>query len=125
MLNYFSKGKGPSQAAGPQWEAGSRNIVRLIGTTGLQAALEPDKLRHGLFTYYLLRGLKGEADDNQDGEVTLGELAGFLSDAVPVAAKGTYRQDQQPIVVPPLSPTSKRAALPLARLSNGASPHGR
>jgi len=120
-----SKGKGPSQAAGPQWEAGSRNIVRLIGTTGLQAALEPDKLRHGLFTYYLLRGLKGEADDNQDGEVTLGELAVFLSDAVPVAAKGTYRQDQQPIVVPPLSPTSKRAALPLARFSNGASPHGR
>jgi hypothetical protein len=120
-----SKRKGASQATGPQWDVGSRNIVRLIGTTGLQAGLEPEKLRHGLFTYYLLRGLKGEADDDHDGEVTLGELAGYLADAVPVAAKDAYRQDQQPMVIPPLSSTSKRAALPLARLSNGTAPAGR
>src|SRR5262249_17494913 len=97
-----TKGKAASPAA-PQWEVGSRNIVRLIATSGFQAGLEPDKLRHGLFTYYLLRGLKGEADDNGDGEVSLGELASYLSDSVPLAAKDVFRQDQQPVVIPPLS----------------------
>jgi hypothetical protein len=121
-MNGKTKGKGQAQPGGPQWEAGSRNIVRLIGTTGFQAGLEPDRLRHGLFTYYLLRGLRGEADEDQDGEVTLGELATFLQDAVPIAAKGTYRQEQQPIMVPQLPATSKRAALPLSRVANGQSP---
>lgn len=120
-----TKGKPPVQPLAPQWEAGARNIVRLIGNTGLQAGLEPDKLRHGLFTYYLLRGLKGEADANQDGDVTLGELANYLEEEVPIAAKSTFRQDQQPMVVPPLPATSKRAALPLSRFSNGASSDSR
>jgi hypothetical protein len=119
-----SKPKGASPAPGPQWEVGSRNIIRLIGTTGLQAGLEPDRLRHGLFTYYLLRGLKGEADEDRDGEVTLGELAAYVADSVPIAAKD-FRQDQQPMVIPPLAPTNKRALLPLSRLSNGAAPGGR
>jgi hypothetical protein len=123
--NTKPKGKNQPQAPPPQWDAGARNIVRLIGITGLQAGLEPDRLRHGLFTYYLLRGLKGGADANQDGEVTLGELANFLEEEVPLAAKRTFRQDQQPMVVPTLPATSKRAALPLSRLFDGASPESR
>lgn len=99
----------------PQWEAGGGNLVRLIGTTGLQSGLEPDQLKHGLFTYYLLRGLKGEADTNHDGEVTLGELAAFLRQAVPAAAKSQFRQDQRPTVVPALSATSKASSLTLAK----------
>ena len=125
-LGADNKAKGKTaSAAGPQWEVGSRNIVRLIATSGFQAGLEPDKLKHGLFTYYLLRGLKGEADENGDGEVSLGELASYLSDSVPLAAKDVFRQDQQPVVIPPLSASSKRAALPLSRLANGATPHSR
>jgi len=37
---------------------------------------------HGVFTYYLLEGLKGEADYNKDGRTTLGELVPFLSERV-------------------------------------------
>jgi hypothetical protein len=37
---------------------------------------------HGVFTYYLLEGLKGKADYNKDGLVTLGELIPFLSEQV-------------------------------------------
>lgn len=37
---------------------------------------------HGVFTYFLLRGLKGEADYNRDNRVTLGELIPFLSEQV-------------------------------------------
>ena len=37
---------------------------------------------HGVFTYFLLKGLKGDADYNKDGWVTLGELIPYLSEQV-------------------------------------------
>jgi uncharacterized caspase-like protein len=37
---------------------------------------------HGVFTYYLLRGLRGESDYNRDDRVTLGELIPYLSEHV-------------------------------------------
>ena len=37
---------------------------------------------HGVFTHFLLKGLKGEADYNKDKRVTLGELIPFLSEQV-------------------------------------------
>jgi uncharacterized caspase-like protein len=37
---------------------------------------------HGVFTHYLLEGLKGRADYNNDSRVTLGELIPFLSEHV-------------------------------------------
>jgi hypothetical protein len=95
-LNGDSKGKTKE----PQWDLGGTHIVRLIATTGVREGLESDKLRHGLFTYYLLRGLKGEADENLDGEVTLGELAAFVSRSVPPAAKSAFNQEQLPHILP-------------------------
>jgi len=105
--------EGVLKAKAPQWETGGGAVVRLIGTTGLQSGLEPDQLKHGLFTYYLLRGLKGEADANHDGEVALGELAAFLRQAVPAAAKSQFNQDQRPLVW--VSPSGKAASLVLAK----------
>ncbi len=37
---------------------------------------------HGVFTYFLLEGLKGNADYSKDGSITLGELIPFLSEQV-------------------------------------------
>lgn len=37
---------------------------------------------HGVFTYFLLKGLKGEADYSRDGSVTLGELIPYVSEQV-------------------------------------------
>ena len=42
---------------------------------------------HGVFTYYLLRGLTGEADYSKDKQVTLGELIPFVSETVRRATK--------------------------------------
>jgi hypothetical protein len=41
-----------------------------------------------VFTYYLLRGLKGEADANHDGVVTAGELFNYLQRSVREATDG-------------------------------------
>ena len=47
---------------------------------------------HGLFTYYLLKGLKGEADDNSDGFVTMKEAYDYLYDRV----RSESRHSQNP-----------------------------
>jgi Caspase domain len=39
----------------------------------------PEK-RHGLFTYFFLKGLRGDADANRDGKITAGEMHAYLSD---------------------------------------------
>jgi hypothetical protein len=41
-----------------------------------------------VFTYFLLKGLKGEADKNHDGVVTAGELFAYLQKVVPEATNG-------------------------------------
>ncbi|MBN1849080.1 MAG: tetratricopeptide repeat protein [Deltaproteobacteria bacterium] len=37
---------------------------------------------HGVFTYFLLKGLKGDADYNKDDSISLGELTAYLSENV-------------------------------------------
>ena len=54
---------------------------------------EDDNYKHGIFSYYLLKGLRGEADYDADGIITVNELFSFLSRKVP-AASG---QDQHPV----------------------------
>jgi uncharacterized caspase-like protein len=43
---------------------------------------------HGVFTYFLLRGLEGAADRNHDGVVTAGELFAYLQQSVRDATQG-------------------------------------
>lgn len=49
---------------------------------------------HGVFTYYLLEGLKGGADYNKDSSVNLGELTSYISQEVRRATKN----EQSPTV---------------------------
>ena len=43
-----------------------------------ELSLETDELKHGIFTYYLAEGLKGKADLNEDGVVTVEELYRYM-----------------------------------------------
>ena len=43
---------------------------------------------HGIFTYYVVRGLEGEADENRDGIVTADELAEYVRRNVREATEG-------------------------------------
>lgn len=55
---------------------------------------------HGVFTYFLLNGLKGQADFNKDRSVNLGELNLYLSQQVRRATKNA----QCPIVAGQFDP---------------------
>jgi len=72
--------------------------------------------RHALFTYYLLKGLRGEADTNYNGMVTFGELAGYVRHKVAWAAKTQFNQEQRPLLLPPLKPDDPAASLVLTTL---------
>ena len=56
------------------------------------------EMRHGMLTYFFLKGLQGSADANGDRQVTVGELRGWLTDptrGVPYESRrlfGTNRQ---------------------------------
>ena len=52
-------------------------------------SLELQELGHGVFTYYLVRGLRGAADLNRDGIVTLQELYEYVEQQVTVKARAS------------------------------------
>lgn len=97
--------EGRTKTAQPKWATTTGSVVHMISTTGFGKSLESDTWHHGLFTYYLLRGLRGEADMNRNGEVTIGEVAAYVGRKVPAAARSSFKQDQQPQILPaPRSP---------------------
>jgi uncharacterized caspase-like protein/tetratricopeptide (TPR) repeat protein len=66
-----------------------------------ERAFESQQLQHGVFTYYILRGLR-ELADRPDGRVEAGRLAGYLSENVrkwSLEAKNPFGQNQNPTMV--------------------------
>jgi len=106
-----------TKTALPQWNPTGSATLHVIGTSGIGRGLEDDQHRHGLFTYYLLRALRGEADTNRDGDVTLGETVTYLSQKVPWASKTHMNQEQRPLVAPTLRLTDPATALILTKLA--------
>ena len=48
--------------------------------------------KHGIFSYYVMKGLEGNADINSDRKITNGELLSYLKDHVPLKASELGRQ---------------------------------
>lgn len=61
-----------------------------------QKSLEAEELGHGLFTYHLLRGLKGAGDRDGDGKVGIAELFNYVSTAVARDAQEKFGCEQRP-----------------------------
>ena len=61
----------------------------------------PDK-KHGLFTYYLLKGLMGAADKDNDKRVRLTELADYVNEEVQVQTRRLFglSRSQTPQIAP-------------------------
>jgi uncharacterized caspase-like protein len=47
-----------------------------------QISSSNEELKHGIFSYFLMRGMEGDADENRDGRITVGEMHGYLKDQV-------------------------------------------
>lgn len=68
-------------------QAGKGRII-LTSSNANEVSQESDKLRHGYFTYYLLKGLKGEADLDGDRLIDIDEIYRYLNKHVPEKTNG-------------------------------------
>lgn len=55
----------------------SEGSVLLASSTGQEASHETDALRGSFFTHHLVAGLRGAADEGDDGQVTVGEAFAY------------------------------------------------
>jgi hypothetical protein len=73
--------------------ASGKGRVILTASAANEVSMEDEDLKHGIFTYYLINGLKGLADYDSDGYVTVDEAYRYVSEEVPKATG----QTQHPI----------------------------
>ncbi len=72
-------------------------ITVISASSGSQISSAMQDRDHGIFTYYLLKGLRGEADKNKDKKIYLDELIEYVSKEVKVTAAKMGRV-QTPVV---------------------------
>jgi uncharacterized caspase-like protein len=74
------------------------NFTVISASAPDQISSSSPELKHGIFSYYLMRGMEGEADTNKDKQITVAEMQAYLSENVSRRAMGMNRT-QQPQVI--------------------------
>jgi uncharacterized caspase-like protein len=90
-------------------------VTVVAASTASQISSDYDKVRHGLFTYYLLRGIRGDADIEKQGVIDLGSLYRYVSTAVSEKASLEFNRDQTPVLLQSTVLAAERAKMPVAR----------
>ncbi len=94
----FSSGmvKKPASIRGLETYLGTdKDYVIITSSQADQRSIESSRLRHGLFSYSLIKGLSGEADVNSDGLVDIEELWPLVTSQVSKLASD-MNAEQQP-----------------------------
>ncbi len=74
------------------------NMVVLAAAGAGETAMEWAQQRHGLFTYWLLDGMRGAADANHDGIVDAGELGDYVARRVRTTAAEIGREQSPQLI---------------------------
>jgi tetratricopeptide (TPR) repeat protein len=74
-------------------------VIAFVASGGKEASLEFPRVKHGLFTHYLLNGLYGEADRDENGRLTLSELVQFTQEQVTETAWTQFFRVQTPALL--------------------------
>lgn len=80
----------------PQLAEPPAGVVALFSCAEGQEALEHDPLKHGVFFYHVLEGLKGKADGDLDQQVTLDEMIAFTKSKTTSYVRTELRAPQTP-----------------------------
>lgn len=75
--------------------AGGKTIV-MAASSGDQISSTYTTKSHGLLTYFFLKGLQGEGDQNKDGVIEIGELFNYVKPQVERVARREYNNEQAP-----------------------------
>jgi hypothetical protein len=98
----------------PVLASGKINV--LAAATGAQISSDYDSARHGLFTYFLLRGMRGEADKNANGAIELGELYDYVKTNVSEKASLDLNRDQTPVLLPSAEAIGESLKMPVSKI---------
>jgi hypothetical protein len=74
------------------------NFTVITASQNDQISSSNPDLQHGIFSYYLMKGMEGDADTNRDGKITLGEMQAYLVENVGRQA-GMMNRKQEPQLV--------------------------
>jgi uncharacterized caspase-like protein len=74
------------------------NFTVITASQADQISSSSPDLKHGIFSYYLMRGMEGDADANRDGKITAGEMQAYLAENVARQA-GMQNRVQQPQLI--------------------------
>ena len=80
----------------PDKSALPSNVTVLAAASGAQLSSTYEAAQQGLFSYWLMKGLEGDADVNKDKKITAGELHEYVARQVgPMAQRRNRQQDPQ------------------------------
>ena len=61
----------------------------MTAAAGDQTAKTLEETKHGMSNYFLIKGMEGEADTNQDNRITAGELHSYVQTNVIQQSSGS------------------------------------
>ena len=67
----------------------------MTAAAGDQTAKPLEEARHGMFSYFLMKGMEGDADVNQDNQITAGELHAYVQQNVIQQSSGSQTPELQ------------------------------
>ena len=71
------------------------NFTVMTAARGDQTAKPLEEAKHGMFSYFLMKGMEGEADKNQDNKITAGELHQYVQSNVIQQSSGSQTPELQ------------------------------
>jgi len=77
----------------------TRNMTVLSASSGVQISSTYKEKGHGLFTYFLLKGIRDEDTVRQDGSLNVGDLYGYIKPQVERIARKQYNNEQTPQLI--------------------------
>jgi uncharacterized caspase-like protein len=77
----------------------SRNMTVLSASSGEQISSTYEEKGHGLFTYFLLKGIKDEDVVRQDGSIKMDDLFGYIKPQVERIARKQFNNEQTPQLI--------------------------
>ncbi len=78
-----------------------KNMTVLSASTGDQISSTYREKGHGLFTYFLLKGIKNEDVTRSDGSIKLDDLFSYIKPQVERIARKQYNNEQTPQLIEP------------------------
>ncbi|CAM8635262.1 Caspase domain containing protein [Oxalobacteraceae bacterium] len=77
------------------------NFTVITASSNDQISSSSVELKHGIFSFYLMKGMEGDADGNKDGKITAGEMQDYLSDKVSRQAMSMNRKQDTQLIGEP------------------------